>query len=304
VPVWLAFLDRVTRKDDELIAFLQRALGYSLTGLTKEHALFFCYGSGANGKSTLMKIISHALGDYAITAPRGIFEARHNEEHKTEVALLCGARFVSVQETERGSRWAESKVKELTGGDPVSARFMRQDFFTFVPQFKPWISGNHKPSLSSVDEAIRRRLHLIPFLEKIPEEERDKDMDDKLRAEAPGILQWLVEGCLQWQEIGLKPPEIVRAATDEYFADQDVVGNWLAERTFQDPNGFTARDEAWKDFFQYCVTANTKPGDKNSFLDAVGNRVAAVRRKDGRGYRMTLSGGQVQATSADEEVPF
>jgi putative DNA primase/helicase len=143
--------------------------------------------------------------------------------------MLRGARLVTSQETEEGQRWPESKIKALTGGDPISARFMRQDFFTFIPEFKLLIAGNTKPSLRNVDEAIRRRFNLIPFEVTIPAENRDPDLANKLKAEWPGILTWAIEGCLEWQRIGLAPPEAVIVATDDYLAEEDAVGRFIAE---------------------------------------------------------------------------
>jgi putative DNA primase/helicase len=208
-PRFLAFLERITGGDRELIAYLQRVLGYSLTGLTREHALFFCHGTGANGKSVLLSTVAGILGDYHRTAPIEAFVATNGDRHPTDLAMLRGARLVTATETEEGRRWAESRIKQLTGGDTVAARFMRQDFFEYRPQFKLVIAGNHKPSLRSVDEAIRRRFHLIPFAVTIPPEERDADLTEKLKAEWSGILQWMVDGAGEWQAEGLRPPKAV-----------------------------------------------------------------------------------------------
>jgi putative DNA primase/helicase len=165
---WVAFLDRIAGGNVELVDFLQRVAGYSLTGVTREHALFFLYGTGANGKTTFLNAITGALGDYCKNAPIETFTATQSERHPTDLASLRGARLVTAVETEEGRRWAESKIKALTGGDKISARFKRQDFFEYTPQFKLLIAGNHKPGLRWVDEAIRRRLHLIPFTITIP----------------------------------------------------------------------------------------------------------------------------------------
>jgi putative DNA primase/helicase len=166
--------------------------------------------------------------------------------------MLRGARLVVASETEDGRRWSEAKIKALTGGDKTAARFMRQDFFEFTPQFKLMIAGNHKPSLRSVDEAIRRRIHLIPFTVTIPPEQRDQELTDKLKAEWPGILAWAIEGCLEWRESGLTPPEIVRAATDEYLAQEDALKLWLEECTeeanewaFERKSGLFASWRTW-----------------------------------------------------------
>jgi putative DNA primase/helicase len=227
-PKWLAFLDRIFNGDQNLIAYIQRVLGYSLTGSVQEHALFFCYGTGGNGKGVLVGTWQKILGDYSVVAPMETFTATKNERHPTELAMLRGA--ATAQETEDGHHWAESKIKALTGGDPVSARFMRQDFFTYQPTFKLIVAGNHRPSLRNVDEAIRRRFNLIPFVVTIPPDERDPNLAEKLKEEWPGMLAWAIEGCLEWQRTGLAPPTAVVDATESYLTEEDAVGRFLAER--------------------------------------------------------------------------
>src|SRR5205807_1758534 len=177
------FLDRVTGGNSELIAYLARVAGYSLTGSTQEHAMFFLYGVGANGKTTFINAITACLGDYHRTAPIETFTMSPVDRHPTDLAGLRGARLVTAVETEEGRRWAESRIKFLTGGDKVPARFMRQDFFEYVPQFKLMVAGNHKPSLRSVDEAMRRRVNMIPFAVIIPPAERDPELPEKLKRE-------------------------------------------------------------------------------------------------------------------------
>lgn len=228
-PLWLAFLQDVTGGDEELQAYLQRMVGYCLTGATIAHALFFLYGTGANGKSVFVNTLATILGDYATSAPMDTFMEARGDRHPTDLAGLRGARFVSSIETEQGRRWNESKVKAITGGDKVSARFMRQDFFEYLPQFKLVIAGNHKPSIRNVDEAMKRRLHLIPFTVTVPPERRDGQLTEKLLAERDGILAWAVEGCLAWQRDGLKPPACVVSATEEYFDEEDAIGDFLEE---------------------------------------------------------------------------
>jgi P4 family phage/plasmid primase-like protien len=235
-PVWREFLATVTGGDTELQLYLQRMAGYCLTGVTSEHALFFLYGTGANGKSVFANTLTAMMGDYATVAAMDMFMASHGDRHPTDMASLRGARVVTAIETEQGSRWAESKLKALTGGDKITARFMRQDFFEFIPQFKLLVVGNHKPSIRNVDEAMRRRLHMIPFTVTIPAAKRDKRLPDRLLAERDGILRWALEGCLEWQRIGLQPPASVLAATEEYFDAEDAVGRWLDERCNLGPN--------------------------------------------------------------------
>jgi putative DNA primase/helicase len=232
-PHWLEFIDQVTQGDQAFADYLQRFAGYCLTGSTQEHALFFLYGTGANGKSVFVNTLFTLLGDYAANAPMDTFMESRGDRHPTDLAGLRGARFVGATETEQGRRWNESKIKEITGGDRVSARFMRQDFFTYLPQFKLVIAGNHKPALRNIDEAMRRRLHLIPFTLTVPPEKRDKSLSTKLLQERDGILAWALQGCLAWQRDGLKPPKCVVDATDEYFDEEDTIGEFLEEECQQ-----------------------------------------------------------------------
>jgi putative DNA primase/helicase len=228
-PLWLGFLDRILGSDADLIAYVQRLLGYALTGSQREHAMFFAYGPGGNGKSVLIDTVAGILGDYHATAPIETFTSSGGDRHPTELARLVGARLVTAAETEEGRRWHEARIKTLTGGDRVAARFMRQDFFEFRPQFKLLIAGNHQPVLRTVDEAMRRRFNLLPFSVVIPDAEKDRDLGKKLQAEWPGILQWMLDGCLSWQRDGLKPPSAVTEATAAYLEVQDAMAAWLAE---------------------------------------------------------------------------
>ena len=246
-PQWLQFLKQVTDFDDELASFLQRVIGYSLTGDIREHALFFLYGTGANGKGTFLNTITSILADYATIAGSVVFTVSKQDGHPQELASFRGARMVCAQETEQGKRMAEARIKALTGGDPITAHFMRQDDFTFQPQFKLFVAGNHKPPLRNVDEAMRRRLHLIPFTITIAPEKRDKMLGEKLAAEAGGILQWAIDGCMQWQKIGLQPPEVVRKATEEYMNSQDQFALWLDECTSKNAEK-TRTSELYKSF--------------------------------------------------------
>ena len=228
-PTWQQFLDRATGGNTELQAFLKRMCGYALTGEIREHALFFVYGTGGNGKGTFLNTITHIMGDYQRVSGAETFTESPGDRHTTELARLQGARLVTAQETEEGKRWAESRIKALTGGDPITARFMRQDDFTYMPQFKLVIVGNHKPSFRNVDEAIRRRLHLIPFTANIPASERDPLLPQKLKAEAGGILAWMIEGCTEWAIHGLNPPSVVKESTEQYLGSEDSLQQWLDE---------------------------------------------------------------------------
>lgn len=270
---WLAFLDRVFAGDQALIAFARRMLGYSLTGSIRDHALLFLYGTGGNGKGVFLNTWTAILGDYAKVAAMETFTASHGDRHPTDLAMLRGARAVIAQETEEGQRWAESRIKALTGGDPISARFMRQDFFTFTPAFKLMIAGNHKPSLRSVDEAVKRRFNLVPFTVTIPKAERDPNLPEKLVAEWPGILAWAIEGCLEWQHIGLSPPPAVQAATASYLADEDTIGLFLAERcATDDPNASTEVKDLFAAWTEWSARAGEFTGSIKRFSTALAAR--------------------------------
>jgi putative DNA primase/helicase len=180
---------------------------------------------------------------------------------------LRGARFVASIETEQGRRWNESKVKAITGGDKVSARFMRQDFFEYTPQFKLVIAGNHKPAIRNVDEAMKRRMHLIPFTVTIPPERRDLTLTDKLLAERDGILAWALAGCLQWQRTGLQPPAIVVSATEEYFEAEDALGRWLDERCVREANAKALTGELFNDWKTWAEAAGEFVGSQRRFSD-------------------------------------
>ena len=183
------------------------------------------------------------------------FTATKSDSHPTDLAGLVGARLVTAVETEEGKGWAEAKIKQLTGGDKISARFMRQDFFEFTPVFKLIIAGNHKPSLQSVDEAIQRRFHLIPFLVTIPKDERDDTLAEKLKAEWPGILAWMIDGCLAWQREGLNPPPAVLSATTAYFDAEDVLGAWLVEACFREPDAWEKSTELFGSYKDWAERA-------------------------------------------------
>ncbi|MGA8955257.1 MAG: phage/plasmid primase, P4 family [Pseudolabrys sp.] len=285
-PVWHNFLDRICAGDAELIAFVQRLFGYALTGSTREHALFFLHGSGANGKTTLLNAIIGIMGDYHTTAAIETFTATKQEHHPTDLASLRGARLVTSVETEEGRRWAESKIKALTGGDKIAARFMRQDFFEFVPTFKLVIAGNHKPGLRSVDEAIRRRFHLLPFDVTIPVEDRDKHLNERLCVEWPGILAWAITGCVQWQQRGLAPPDSVLRATAAYLDAEDAIAAWLDESGVRDPNAWETTKMLFTSWKLWTEQTGEYTGTMKRFVQNLESRgLTPVRRKYARGFQ-------------------
>lgn len=268
-PNWLVFLQDVTGGDAELVAYLQRMVGYCLTGDISSHALFFLYGTGANGKSVFVNVIATILGDYSANAPMDTFMETRSDRHPTDLAGLRGARFVSATETEQGRRFNEAKIKAITGGDLVTARHMHQDFFTYAPHYKILIAGNHKPAIRNIDEAMRRRLHLIPFTVTVPSERRDPRLTERLLAERDGILAWAVEGCLQWQQMGLKAPASVTSATDEYFEAEDAMGRWLEERCHLGANVKALSITLFNDWKQWAEACGEFVGSMRRFSDAL-----------------------------------
>jgi putative DNA primase/helicase len=218
-------------------------------------------------------------------APIETFTASNNERHPTELAGLRGARLVTAVETEEGRRWDESKIKALTGGDAISARFMRQDFFEYVPQFKLLIAGNHKPGLRSVDEAIRRRFNLVPFTVTIPPEERDPDLGEKLKTEARGVMAWIIDGCTAWQQHGLMPPKIVTAATDAYLEAEDGVAAWLEECCRRDPNGFTTSTSLFASWSSWAAKHGEYVGTVLKLVSTLESKgIQPFRKPSARGF--------------------
>ena len=231
-PNWLVFLNSTFAGDTELIAFVQRAVGYSLTGDVREQVLLICHGVGSNGKSVFLNILRKLLGNLAWQAAPDLLMADKQRRHPTEQADLFGKRLVVCQETGEGRRFNETLVKQLTGGDGITARRMHEDFWQFNPTHKLWLSTNHKPEIRGTDHAIWRRIRLIPFNVKFTDDgpaRKDPEMEAKLTAELPGILAWAIKGCLYWQRQGLKPPAAVADATAGYQAEMDVLAAWLAE---------------------------------------------------------------------------
>lgn len=225
---WLQFLDEITDNDKELQLFLQKSVGYSLTASIREQCLFFCYGNGCNGKSTFMDVINTILGTYSLNMQsESIMVKKNSSAVNTDIARLKGARFVTVAEPEEGMKLNESLVKQLTGGDTITARFLFGEEFEFKPQFKMWISTNHKPVIRGTDDGIWRRIVLIPFTVKIPTEKIDRGLSHKLRKELPLIAKWAVDGCILWQQEGLKRPECINQAINEYRQDMDVLSKFI-----------------------------------------------------------------------------
>jgi P4 family phage/plasmid primase-like protien len=300
-PQWLRFLDTATGGDPALVAFLRRLMGYALTGAVTEHVLVFFHGPGGNGKGTFLNTMAWILGDYAQTAGMSVFTENKHEAHPTELASMMGARLVVAQETEEGKRFNESRIKALTGGDPVTARFMRQDEFTFQPQLTLVMSGNHKPSLRNVDEALRRRFRLVPFDAAIPANQRDPNLSEKLRAEAPAILRWAIDGCIEWQRTGLDAPARVMDATDDYFEAQDTLGAWVEENCETGQGLSWSRGDLYADYKRWCGAAGEFAIPQKRWCAALELRGFGVRQLNGRAL---CTGIRLRADRLDARSPW
>ena len=274
---WIRFLLEITQGDRAMVRYLQRFIGYTLTGVIQEHAFAFLCGPGGNGKSVLLATIAAVLGDYATTAMSDVFTIGRNDQHPTHLASLRGARLVAVTETEEGKAWAESRIKSLTGGDKISARVMRGDPFEFTPVFKLWIAGNHRPVLRNPDPAMRRRLHLMPLTFAPPKP--DLNLTDALKAELPGIFAWAVMGCLAWQKMRLVPPPVVTEATDSYFEEQDSLAAWVVERCERKAMAEMPSRAAFADWKRWTTERGEDAGTEKRFSEGMQRHAAKKKTK-------------------------
>ncbi|MEI7836775.1 MAG: phage/plasmid primase, P4 family [Planctomycetota bacterium] len=285
-PIWLAFLDRIMDGNDTLIGYLQRLAGMSLTGDVSEQALFMLHGQGANGKSVYLDTLSGLLGEYAAEAAPDLLIDRRTPEHPTELADLQGRRLVVACETGEGGRLRVELVKRLTGNARLKARYMRCDYFEFPRTHKLIVATNNRPVVRESTHAIWRRLRLIPFTVTIPEAEQDRCLLDKLRAERPGILNWALAGCIDWQTDGLQTPPEVEAATAEYETEQDVLADFLEDRCVFHPGADVSREMIYTTYHDWSELANERPLTKNGLFDRL-RRLPGVGeyRRNGRAAR-------------------
>ncbi|MGF9978701.1 phage/plasmid primase, P4 family [Viridibacillus arvi] len=266
-PTWLKFLDQIFKGDKELIEYMQCLVGYSLTGDISEQSMYFLVGGGSNGKSTYVNAVKSLLGDYGLQTKSDTFIKKKDTGANNDIARLANARFVSAVESEEGEKLQESLVKTITGGEPILARFLRQEFFEFLPEFKVFFTTNHKPIIGGVDDGIWRRVKIIPFTLSLKPHERDKKLEEKLSLEMPGILNWAIEGCLKWQKSGLKEPRVVVDATGNYKEDMDILAPFLNEVCYIDePKNESIKIEA-KELYNVYDSWCYKSGER-----ALGNR--------------------------------
>ena len=262
-PTWQRFLQEVFLGETEVIEFMQRWVGYTLTGDRREQMLAFCHGAGANGKSTLWDTVGHAVGSYALKLPAQVLMQSPLQSHPTELAQLHRVRLALSSELEEGHYWAESRIKELTGDGVLRARYMRQDFFEFPMTQKHVILGNFKPRLKGGDYALARRFLLVPFRAKFMGAKRDDTLMDRLRAEAPAILTWAVQGAVKWRAEGLAIPSSIAAASAEYMRDNDDLSLWLDERCCLVESARSKAADLYKDYAAWLrVRGQQAPSQK------------------------------------------
>ncbi len=266
-PTWQKFLYRIMGGNASLVSFLQRYSGYTSTGDVSEQVLVLMHGRGSNGKSTFLKVLQQLFGDYGRQANMELLlSMKNSNSHPTGMARLMGARFVASSEVERGAPFAEALVKQMTGGDTITARFMRKDFFEFEPTHKLWIAANHKPIIKGNDMAIWRRILLVPFTVTIPVEQQDKQLLSKLIKEQAGILNWVVQGCLAWQKEGLKPPEDVLSATSDYKEDMDLLKDFFDDWCEEGEGLKVTVKDLYESYLDWCtVFHESKPVSKRLF---------------------------------------
>jgi len=285
-PQWEAFLRRVLNDDADLIAFLKRAAGYALSGSVREQVWFFLYGMGANGKSTFLRTLLDMVGSYGRQAAPELLVSRRGEYHPTELATLAGVRLAVCSEVGPDRSLDIVKVKQMTGGDRMTARYIRQDFFEFDPSFKIFLAANHKPSVKDTTDSTWRRIRLIPFVVQIPPEEQDEGLLEKFREEWSGILNWCLEGALSWQEHGLAAPGHVLAATEAYRGEQDIIGGFLESCCVFGPESefMASAKDLYEAYKSWCEETGEEPVRQRTFGTRLAERGLA-RRKHGKGRR-------------------
>jgi putative DNA primase/helicase len=296
-PSWIKFLDDITAGDLELVGYLQRAVGYTMTGKTSEHVFFMLHGGGTNGKSTFIEAIRTVFGDYAKASAFTTFMQQQSPSApRNDLAALAGARFVTAAESDDGNILAEAFLKQVTGGDKVNARFLHHEFFEFTPAFKLWLCTNHKPNIRGTDNGIWRRIKLLPFGVKIADDKIDRGLAEKLKLEAAGILAWAVEGLKDYQTRGLDEPECIKDATNEYRGDEDPVGKFLATQCAMRPLAKIKSLKLYDAFKKWAGNNGERVIDQRKFSRSLTERgIKSIRTNAGVVWQdVCLSGSQDQ----------
>ncbi len=301
-PIFQRFITWAMRGESDLISYLQRFIGYCLTGKTEEQILNFWYGTGGNGKTTLMNALQWLLGDYATTADTGLIMQRRNGTDSNRLSMLAGlrgSRIVTLSEVNDGEKLDEAAIKSFTGGDIITCRHLYEDFFSYTPQAKLIGFGNYKPHVRGTDNGIWRRIHLVPFLAVIGDEDKDPSLPEKLRTELPGILAWAARGCLEWQRVGLYPPATILEATREYRQAEDVFSNWLNECCSSSPGDSAVTGELFESFKKFSGWNSITP---TKFGKTLSERGFTKRKTNGKvfwdGLKLEIS------DTSDSWTPF
>jgi len=288
-PQFKMFLNQITARQRSLKGYLRRAIGYSLTGSTREQVFFFCYGpSGSNGKSTLLNLIRDMLGDYGRHTPtETLMVKQYDNSIPNDLARLAGVRMVTAVETNAGKQLDEARVKAITGGEKVTARFMRAEYFEYVPQFKLWFGANDRPRVRGTDTAMWRRIRVVPFNVQIPESDRDDTLPEKLREEYPGILAWAVRGCVAWQQKGLSEPEAVSRATTQWYQAADHVKRFLGDEIIADFDSITASASLFDRYGEWCRRNGETPLDQKKLNSRLqdGHDLTLTRSRRGSDWK-------------------
>lgn len=303
-PRWKEFLNTIFNGNKDLIAFIQRCVGYSLTASTIEQCFFLLHGSGANGKSTLLHILGKLMGEYAQTAEFTSFTAKQGEQVRNDLAKLVGARLVMASEGDSNKRFSEAIVKQLTGGDKISARFLYGEYFEFLPQFKLFLATNHKPKVIGQDHGFWRRVRLIPFSVEIPLAEQDMRLEEKLEKELPGILNWALEGLRAWQENGLQAPAEVLAATKEYREEEDALQAFIDENCVINKSFQAPAAELYHKYSNWAKDCNEYVVNNREFAKRLQEKGFA-KKKTKKGLRYTglsLRFAEEHTAEAEEEL--
>lgn len=287
-PQWIAFINQIFQCDEELIKYIQKIAGRALTGDASERHIYMFWGTGANGKSTLVETIGYILGEYAISIGIDSLLSKNKKSIPNDIARLKGARFVYASEPDFGEQISEGKVKSLTGKDTIQARFLQQEYFEFKPEYKLVVSTNHKPGIKGMDNGIWSRVKLVPFLVTIPDHLQDKNLDTKLRAEASGILNWMIEGCKLWQKEGMHTPDIVTEATREYQDEMDTLAEFIDGCCIRDETESVPNTHLYKIFMRWCEYSKSFKMTEKSFTQAMAERGFPTKKIRGSRCKVNL----------------
>ena len=302
-PRFEQFMLEIFHGDINLVRFMQRAIGYSLIGVTDEQCLFVCYGTGANGKSTLLGVLHYILGDYAVNVPFSALEKQGRSNITNDLAMLSGRRFATALETGEDVRLNEARIKTVTGGDPITARYLYHEHFTFNPTHKLWLAVNHKPRILDESEGMWRRVRMIPFETHFSGTDRDDKLPEKLRAEAPGILAWAVRGAQEWQRDGLGEPTAVAAATAAYRQESDHLEDFQGEYCVIDAKASVTTAALWAEYQRWTSGAGIEPLSRTAFTERLRQRGFKEERfghagtRGWRGLRLANADAEAVATS-------